>query len=177
MCIVLSEDALVELSKTPSRLAGILATDDSVAVEIRRFEEGTSRHFSYCIVDMTKEELYQYALKVRKSRDKANAAEECLICLEKLDINNSIWYKYFEEKYATTEPSNHSQLLSKGTIMDNGNTTNETKSNETATTTGKFNWGNALKMGGFGTLLVLCGAGAGYYAGKKAGVKTVTQPM
>lgn len=80
MCIIFDEEGLMLLLVSPSKMKRMLDSDETYAVEIRRSNEGHTLMQSYCIIDMTREEIIQYAEH-----------------LKKLDIEAGIWYKDFEE--------------------------------------------------------------------------------
>jgi hypothetical protein len=165
MCIVLNEQGLLELMRTPKRLIAILDTDASVALEIQRFDGECTTPYCYCIVDMSRQELYEHALKLKRKMKRASIEDLSGEGLEKLDIDNGIWYKYFEEKYATISPSTVTPLIAKGNIMLE-------KTNEITAPT--VNWTKMLKNGGIALALMLVGGVAGNYMAKRSAEKTET---
>ena len=138
VAVVIAEDVVIALWKhNPRKLLDIL-NQCEVALEIERFatpEEGSSYRTYYGIVEMSKEEIISHV-----KRNKGAGI---------LDIEDCIWYKYFEEK-ATLEQT---QLILKEPQMPN---------KEQLVQAGTTFWENhGGKVKTFGLLMLGCIIGAG----------------
>ena len=104
MCKVINERELVEAMRSPKTAKALLISTEPVSIEIIRIdlEDATKLRF-YSLIPMTKKELYIWAVELSTKLEGLDQTEVSKT-LKLFNIDSSLWYKYYEEKY-TSNPN------------------------------------------------------------------------